>query len=555
MTAPAHKRALIYTRISRDDTGEGVANQRQEEDCRKLADLRRWEVVGVEQDISISASSGKNRPGWLHVLDRIERGEADVILAWHIDRLTRSMSDLQTLLTLAEEENLVIATVSGDIDLSTDTGRLIAEILTAVAGAEVRRKGARQKRANEQRAARGEPWRTGFRAFGYTLEGQVVDAEAELIRHAAQDVLSGTPLRGIVRQWKALEVPTARGRKNMNGWTHNSVRSILLNPRNAGIATYKGEQIGKGKWEPIISEETYVLLVATLTDPARTKGEKVLANKPANLLSGIATCGECGWKVEAGSSGGAKVYKCANPDGDHIATLRAEADEIVRNSITLAIGSTAPGTLAPGRDVAVPTDLWTKRERINKQLTKLATSWATDVLTDEQFEAASTTLREQLLQVEGQIELAANESSASNPRWEDARKFADLDMWGQRRVLADLAAIKLWPKNKRRNVPMKHQVTVEVTDSRGRTWAALDERKGVAVDPSASAYDALVDTLVREQPKGITTLASAASWLAESGHTDLKPSGLPGKLSPRVRYVRGETRGATGWTRKAATGG
>jgi DNA invertase Pin-like site-specific DNA recombinase len=545
------KRAVIYTRISRDDTGEGVANERQEEDCRKLADLRGWEVVAVEHDISKSAYSGKERPAWERVLDMIRSGEVEVVVAWHMDRMTRSMLDLETLILLAEEHNVGISTVTGDIDLTTDVGRMVARILAAVARAEVERKGARQKRANLQRAQAGIFRSTGFRPFGYTLDGEVVEHEAALIREAAEDVLNGAPLRAIVRRWKELEVPTARSRKNMDGWTHNSVRSILLNPRNAALSTYDGEVVGKGQWEPIITEETHVLLVATLTDPARSRGDKTLGNKPRNLLSGIATCGECGHPVEAGSNGGRKVYKCSNPDGDHITTLRSEADELVRSSFALAVGMTTPGTLTKPRDKAVPADLWAERERINERLKKLTVSWTEGRVNDAMFEAGSESLQEQLAAVEARIEEAAQEPEDTNLRWEEARNFLALDLWGQRRVLEDLTEVKLWPKNKKRNVPMKHQVTVYVTDLRGRTWAALDERNGKAPDPSAATYEALADLLVRVQPEGITSLAKAAQWLVDNGHTDRSPSGLPGKLSPLVRYVRGETRGATGWTRKA----
>ncbi len=337
----------------------------------------------------------------------------------------------------------------------------------------------------------------------------------------------------------------------MDGWTHNSVRSILLNPRNAGLSTYNGEVVGKGKWQAIISEETHVLLVATLTGPARSRGDKTLGNKPRNLLSGIATCGECGWKVEAGSSSGRKVYKCSNPDGDHITTHRGEADQLVRNTFALAVGMTTPGTLTKPRDKAVPADLWAERERINARLKKLTVSWTEGRVNDDMFEAGSASLQEQLAEVEARIEEAANEpDDAIDLRWEEARNFLALDLWGQRRVLEDLTEVKLWSKNKKRNVPIKQQVTVYVNDLRGRTWAALDERNGQAPDPSAASYEALADVLVRRQPEGITSLAKAAQWLVDNGHTDHSPGGLPGKLSPLVRYVRGETRGATGWTRK-----
>lgn len=546
-------RALIYTRISQDRSGEGEANERQEEACRQLAASRGWEVVGVEHDISISGwQKNKDRPGWNRTVERMERGECDVVVAWKLDRVTRRVRDLIDLIEIAEKTGVSFATTDGMLDLSSPTGRAVATILGAVAQMEVELKAERQQAASRARAAKGIPWKTGFRAFGYTLDGEIVEKEAALIREAAEDVLNGAPLRAIVRRWKELEIPTARSRKNVNGWTHNSVRSILLNPRNAGISTYKGEVIGKGSWEPILSEETHVLLVATLTDPARTRGDKSLGNKPRNLLSGLAKCGECGFPVEAGSSSGRKVYKCSNPSGDHITTDREGAEQIVRNALVLSIGTTTPGTVTEPRPKEVAATLWTERKTVSERLDMLATRWAEGAVTDGQFDAANRSLQKQLAAIEARIETAAQQpDDAHSLRWEEARKFDALDVWGQRRVLADLTEIKLWPKNRKRDVPMKQQVTVYVTDQRGRTWPALDERKGQAPDPSGATYEALADVLVREQPEGITTLASAAEWLADNGHTDRAPGGLPGKLSPLVRYVRGQTRGATGWTRKA----
>lgn len=219
--------------------------------------------------------------------------------------------------------------------------------------------------------------------------------------------------------------------------------------------------------------------------------------------------------------------------------------------MSLAIGSTSPGTLTKPRDRTVPADLWSDRERINERLEKLTVSWTEGVVNDRMFEAGRASLQGQLDAVEERIEEVANEpEDPYSLRWDEARNFLTLDLWGQRRVLEDLTEVKLWPKNKKRNLPIKQQVTVSVTDLRGRTWAALDERDHGSPDPSAATYEALADVLVREQPEGVTTLAKAAQWLVDHGHTDRRPSGLPGKLSPLMRYVRGETRGATGWTLK-----
>ena len=471
------RRAVVYTRVSRDDTGEGKSNERQLEDCRKLADLRGWEIVAVEQDISISAYGKKNRPGWNRVLGMVEEGEVDLVLAWHLDRMTRSMVDLEQLIVLAEDHGVGVATVTGDIDLTTDVGRMVARILAAVARAEVERKGARQRRANQQRAAEGKPWQSGWRAFGFEKDGTHIPEEAELIRESAEKVLDGEPLRSIVRHWKSLGITTPRSSKGVDGWTHNGVRKILLNPRNAGLATYHGEVIGKGAWEPILSEETHTLLVAKLTNPARlTRTAAPSRGRAAeNLLTGIARCATCGETVNAGSGHkGRPIYQCASY---HVSTTRKEADEIVRSAFAATVALVRPGGVLPIPDKGTPTELWQEAERLRQRLTSLSDSFARGGISIEQLETATASLNEQLSEVEQKI--AENDAATQSPlelRSESVARFLELSMDRQRQVLEQLATITLHPKGRgRRNVPVKHQVTMHLTVG-NRTIAALDER-------------------------------------------------------------------------------
>ncbi|MCW2580013.1 MAG: hypothetical protein JWR82_1614, partial [Blastococcus sp.] len=281
---PDTKRVLIYTRISKDDTGEGQSNDRQQTKCEDLARLRDWDIVGVESDISVSAYTGKERPAWNRVVQAMKDGTVDVVIAWHLDRITRTVKELTEIIELSRATGVPIATASGEFDLSNNTGKMLATIISAVSEHEVEHKGARQRLANRQRAAEGKPWTSGWRAFGYELDGTLVPTEAHLIREASEKVLQGASLRSIVRDWQALGVSTPRSAKGVDGWTHNGVRKILLNPRNAGHATYQGKVIGKGAWEPIISPETHALLVAKLQDPSRLTRAESRGRKPSNLL-------------------------------------------------------------------------------------------------------------------------------------------------------------------------------------------------------------------------------------------------------------------------------
>src|SRR5690606_35067489 len=404
-------RAVIYTRVSRDDSGEGQSNARQEEQCRKLADMRGCTVVAVEAHVSISAYSGKHRPAWQRVLRMAEMGEVDVIVAWRLDRVTRRVKELVDLTETARRTGVAVATTDGQLDLTTPTGKAVATILGAVAELEVEVKAQRQRLANAQRRASGERFKTAWRSFGYTDEGEIVEHEAALIRQAAEDVLNGTTLREIARRWRESGVSTPRSSKGAAGWTHQGVRSILLNPRNAGLQTYKGEIVGKGNWQPILTEDTHALLVATLTDPKRRTNPTPTARKPATLLSGIARCGVCGEKVQGGTRGrtvnGQQVrvpsYRCPN---DHLATTRQDADGRVKYLVASAVAFNKPGALLP---LAGPStdDLMGRRQTLTERLAGAALTDAAGSITDDQLATIIATPREELDQIDAEIARAA----------------------------------------------------------------------------------------------------------------------------------------------------
>lgn len=123
-------RAAIYTRISLDQTGEGLGVQRQLDDCLALADRLGWEVINRYDDNDLSAFSGKTRPGYEAMLEAMKQGEFAALICWHTDRLYRSMKDLERLIDIAETKGVQIKTVQGgDLDLSTSAGRMVARML------------------------------------------------------------------------------------------------------------------------------------------------------------------------------------------------------------------------------------------------------------------------------------------------------------------------------------------------------------------------------------------------------------------------------------------
>ena len=100
------------------------------------------------------------------MLKDIEAGKINAVVVWNLDRLHRRPVELEHFIDLADRHRLALATVSGDTDLSTDSGRFQARIMGAVARQEGERKSARHKCAALQAVALGKP-APGPRCFGY----------------------------------------------------------------------------------------------------------------------------------------------------------------------------------------------------------------------------------------------------------------------------------------------------------------------------------------------------------------------------------------------------
>ena len=125
-----HKRAAIYVRVSTDR--QTVENQLRE--LRQIAERRGWEVVKEYDDAGISGSKGRNdRPGLDEMLKDAQRRRFDVVMAWAIDRLGRSLIDLLGTIQQLEACGVDLYLDQQAIDTTTPTGRLMFQITGAFA--------------------------------------------------------------------------------------------------------------------------------------------------------------------------------------------------------------------------------------------------------------------------------------------------------------------------------------------------------------------------------------------------------------------------------------
>lgn len=311
----------IYLRLSEDKYGDELGIGRQYDECEPKATANGWRIRHVWADNDLSATTGVARPKF----DGLLASNPERVLCWHSDRLVRRSDDLERVIAL----NINIHTIhAGQLDLSTPAGRAVAKTVTAWAQYEGEQKAERQRAKHRQRVKSGTPW-WPTRPFGFEMDGTHREDEAQALRETYAAILNGTSLR------KATKMLGERFRTPKgNEWRASSLRPILVNPRNAGIYSYNGEEVGPASWEPIVPEDVFRAVVRILNSPDRRKNwGRGGYNKRENLLTGIAQCSHCGTGVRAGyrrNKAGEVTYKTYQCGGCFKVTLPAEwCDSVV----------------------------------------------------------------------------------------------------------------------------------------------------------------------------------------------------------------------------------
>ena len=122
------KRAALYVRVSTDH--QSVENQVRE--LKQVAERRGWTVIEVYRDAGISGFKGRDkRPGVDAMLKDANRRKFDIVMAWAIDRLGRSLIDLLGTIEHLEKVGVDLYLDQQNIDTTTPTGRLLFQITGA----------------------------------------------------------------------------------------------------------------------------------------------------------------------------------------------------------------------------------------------------------------------------------------------------------------------------------------------------------------------------------------------------------------------------------------
>ena len=130
--------AGVYIRVSTEDQArEGFSLGEQKEKLLQLCSYKGYKVFKVYEDAGISAKDMEHRPAFQEMLADMKKSKINYIVAYKLDRVTRSVRDLEELISQLEKHNCYLVCDRDDVNTSTANGRFFVRMLTVLSQLEI----------------------------------------------------------------------------------------------------------------------------------------------------------------------------------------------------------------------------------------------------------------------------------------------------------------------------------------------------------------------------------------------------------------------------------
>ncbi|KOX13354.1 hypothetical protein ADK67_44165 [Saccharothrix sp. NRRL B-16348] len=429
--------ADLYLRLSdlraEDLSEEGIGKsfESREQKLRERAALLGWGVhrVVIENDVvskngrQRSASAFKRqkitlpdgttalrvvRPGFRSILDDLATGRAQAILAEDLDRTMRDPRDLEDFIDVAEAHKINARSLSGSLtftDGGTDGEITMARVMVTMGNKSSRDTSRRVAAARERKAVAGE-FGGGTRPYGFEPDGITPRPdEYAVIKNCSRRLLQGVSLRSMALELRGAEALTVTGAP----WTAETLRDVLLRPRNAALSVYRGEVIGKAPYPAAVPEDVFRAVQRKLTDPNRNTSPGAA---PKYVGTGVYLCGRCDDGTSVDVTLGQRPqprYRCRK--SAHLARAQKPVDDFVLGAVAARLSlPDAVGLFAKPKSKIDVAALRFEADAIRENLTGLAEDRAMGLIDRAQMIAATEKGRARLAVLDQQMADAVVES-------------------------------------------------------------------------------------------------------------------------------------------------
>ena len=301
---PTETRVAIYTRKSvaegLDQEFNSLDAQREAVEAYILSQRSKgWKAIPEQYDDGGFTGANTNRPAFQRLLKDVETGKIDVICAYKIDRLSRSISDFTGIMDFLEKHGVQFVSVTQSFDTSTSMGKLTMNIL--VSFGQYEREMISERTRDKMAASRRKGIYTGGRPLlGYdSIDKKLVinEAEAAQVRTMFRIYRERGSLLAVAnelnrRGWTTKRYETKNGKlREGKVFTKTHVHRLLTTTTYTGKVLFEGETYD-GEHDAIIPEDEFNA-VQDMLESHRRANRRNRTKWPV-ILAGLVRCDVCG---------------------------------------------------------------------------------------------------------------------------------------------------------------------------------------------------------------------------------------------------------------------
>ena len=447
-----------------DQAREGFSLPEQEKRLRAMCEYKGYEIYKLYKDAGISAKTGNTRPAFEELLQDIRDKKCNTIVVLKLDRLTRSVFDLEGIMNFLEENNAYLDCANEEINTTNSSGKMVARLLTTVSQNEI-------ERTNE---------RTKFGLSGAIKEGHI-PARAPLgYKHIDKKLVPDPLTKDIVIRIYNLYF---EGKSYYNIATIFNEEQVLgkTNWKDTGILRIISNEVYKGDYvhgkrtnhptlykdvvEPIVSKEMW-----DNCQVQKKKNQKNYMRTQTYIFLQKLKCPKCGRILAGGASHKIKsdkwyfYYRCGNCKSnihedkieDKIKVLLAdilEYDNVVNEFFLPVLKSKIDN---PKEQLEKELkSLNNKRDRIRK-------AYIDELFTEEEFKQESKLIENQIEMVNSKL-LENSQAGQLNFTTEDILLKRDMDFINKIKLPISYYAFNdNWDRDTRADIVMRYIDDIEL---------------------------------------------------------------------------------------------
>ena len=488
-------RYILYARKSTEDKGRQILSlESQITEMTRLAENLDLKIVKIFQE-SKSAKKPDNRPLFAQMIKMLERGEAEGILCWKIDRLSRNPIDSGMIQWLMQQGNIKAIQTMEKQYLPSDNV-ILFNVESGMANQYILDLSKNVKRGNKAKLEKGGwPCKAPLGYLNNRLDKTIFidEKRSAYIVKAFLLYSTGThSLKDITNILYEEGLRSVRGYKVGKSHIHH----ILTQPFYYGVMFKQGKYY-QGGHEPLITKNLF-----DKVNDLMNNGNRSRAKNKFFTFRGFMTCANCGCLLTADNKKGHDYYYCTNGKkicDEHKKYLRAEKIENMVSEIfsklhfdedLIEIAFEAykeKCKLNINYNETIKENLLKQLESLKNKKDKLLDTYLAEMIAREAFEAKTMALNNELIALEAQIKNSKSKTSEGQNTFEPVKKvflnanlakkqFLNSDNLNKRKILENLLSNLSISNNETANFKLKmpYQILVEAPLKRDLTVMLRD---------------------------------------------------------------------------------